>query len=291
MARTLISSAFVSLFITVAVHPAVAHPGSAIVVDAKGRVYFVDTGHGVWSIDAAGKLVDLGGPAFHWMTLDPDGRFGGLHVQGGSFEFVAKAIDGGVLILSSDYPVAIHDDFVYFAPYAKTPPLRVMRLSREGRTEPGGVIDTRAQWFNGLARGRDGLYFTEDAAVKKLTADGSVAVVAGKVMPADCSPDRVPETSVPYLRGLAVGDDGSVYVAATGCRVVVRIDGRGTVTTVLRTESPWAPTAVALHGGAVYVLEYLHTPGDDRRQWLPRVRMVDGGGHVTTLASVNRPTR
>jgi hypothetical protein len=80
-------------------------------------------------------------------------------------------------------------------------------------------------------------------------------VIADKVKPAECSADRVPETSAPYLRGLAVGDNGNVYIAATGCRVVVRIDRRGTVTTVLRAESPWAPTAVALHGHAVYVLE------------------------------------
>jgi sugar lactone lactonase YvrE len=96
---------------------------------------------------------------------------------------------------------------------------------------------------------------------------------------------------VPYLRGLAVDGDGNVYVAATGCRVVVRIDRRATVTTVLRAESPWAPTAVALHDNTVYVLEYLHTPGDDRRQWLPRVRKVDATGRVSTIAVVNRPTR
>src|SRR5574341_1082283 len=107
MAKRLLSVAFLCLFITVAAHPAVAHPGAAIVVDAKGRVYFVDTGHGVWMVDAAGKLVDLGGPAFHWMALDPDGRFAGLRVQGGTFEFVAKPIDGGALILSSDFPVAL----------------------------------------------------------------------------------------------------------------------------------------------------------------------------------------
>jgi hypothetical protein len=136
----------------------------------------------VWMVDAAGKLVDLGGPAFHWMTLDSDARFAGLKVQGSSFEFVAKAIDGGVLILSSDFPVALANDFLYFAPYAKTPPLRVMRLTREGRTEPAAVIETRSQWFNGLARGREGLYFTEDAGVKKLTSDGSVSVIAEKVM-------------------------------------------------------------------------------------------------------------
>ena len=291
MAKKSLSFAFIGFLIAIAVRSAIAHPGAAIVVDAKGQVYFVDTGHGVWMVDVAGKLVDLGGPAFHWMTLDSSGRFAGLRVQGGSFEFVAKAIDGGVLILSSDYPVALGDDLVYFAPYAKTPPLLVSRLTRDGRTERAAVIETRAQWLNGFARGPDGFYFTEDAAVKKLMSDGSVSVFADNVMPTECSPDRVPETSVPYLRGLAVGSDGNVYVAATGCRVVVRIDRRGTLTTVLRAEPPWAPTAVALHGDAVYALEYLHTPGDDRRQWLPRVRKVDAGGHVSTIAIVNRPTQ
>lgn len=289
MANRFLSLAVIGVSLTLSARAAVAHPGAAIVVDAKGQVYFVDTGHGVWMVDATGKLVDLGGPAFHWMALDTASRFAGLTVQGGSFEFVTKAIDGGVLILSSDFPVALANDLVYFAPYARTPPLRVSRLTRDGRIEPAAAIETRAQWLNGLAHGRDGLYFTEDAAVKKLTPDGSVSVFADKVMP-DCSAERVPETSVPYLRGLAVGADGSVYVAATGCRVVVRIDQHKTVTTVLRAESPWAPTAVALHGDAIYVLEYLHTPGDDRRQWLPRVRRVHGSD-VRTIAIVNRPTR
>jgi DNA-binding beta-propeller fold protein YncE len=290
MAKRLLSFAFICFSITVAVHPADAHPGAAIVVDAKGQVYFVDTGHGVWMVDAAGKLIDLGGPAFHLMTLDPDSRFAGLRVQG-SVEFVTKAIPGGTLVLSSDFPIALGKDLVYFAPDGKTPPLRVIRLTRDGRSEPAAVIETRAQWVNGLAHGPDGFYFTEDAAVKKLMSNGSVSVIADKVMPDECSADRVPDTSVPYLRGLAVRDDGNVYVAATGCRVVVRIDRRGTVTTVLRAQGPWAPTAVALHGNAVYVLEYLHTPGDDSRQWLPRVRKVDAGGRVSTIATVNRPTR
>ncbi len=291
MPKRLLSFAFICFFVHVAVRPVMAHPGGSIVVDAKGQVYFVDTGHGVWMVDAAGTLVDLGGPAFHWMTLDSESRFSGLRVQGGSYEFVTKAIDGGVLILSSDYPVALRDGFVHFAPYARQPPLRVMRLTREGRTEAAAVIDTRAQWFNGFASGRDGLYFTEDAAVKKLASDGSVSVVADKVMPADCPTRWLPEMSAPYLRGLAVGAGGDVYVAATGCRAVVRVDRKGDVATVLRADSPWAPTAVALHGDTVYVLEYLHTPGDDRRQWLPRVRKVDASGRVTTVATVNRPTR
>ena len=291
MRNKVLAAAFLCFLVGVAVSPASAHPGGSIVVDAKGQVYFVDTGHGVWMIDAAGALVDLGGPAFHWMALDSDSRLSGLAVQGGSFEFVAKAIAGGVLILSSDYPVAIRDGFVHFAPYARQPPLRVMRMARDGHTEPAAVIDTRAQWLNGFASGPDGLYFTEDAAIKRLASDGSVSVVADKVMPADCPANWLPDLSAPYLRGLAVGKDGDVYVAATGCRVVARIDRKGNVTPVLRAESPWAPTAVALHGDSVYVLEYFHTPGDDRREWLPRVRKVDASGGVTTVATVNRPTR
>ena len=116
MGKRLLAVAFIGFFVGVAVRPAIAHPGGSIVVDAKGQVYFVDTGHGVWMVDAAGTLVDLGGPAFHWMTLDSESGFSGLRVQGDSFEFVAKAIAGGVLILSSDYPVAFRDGFVHFAP-------------------------------------------------------------------------------------------------------------------------------------------------------------------------------
>lgn len=43
-------------------------------------------------------------------------------------------------------------------------------------------------------------------------------------------------------------------------------------TIVLQASSPWSPTGVALYGTDVCVLEYLHTAGDNRRKWLPRVR-------------------
>ena len=45
-----------------------AHPGSGIVVDRNGQVYFTDTGKGVWKIDAQGKLTYIPASRFHWMT-------------------------------------------------------------------------------------------------------------------------------------------------------------------------------------------------------------------------------
>ena len=52
---------------------AFAHPGSGIVADRHGNVYFVDTGKGVWKVDAQGRLLPHEGPAFHFMTIDANG--------------------------------------------------------------------------------------------------------------------------------------------------------------------------------------------------------------------------
>src|SRR6266404_7388491 len=56
---------------------AFAHPGSGIVVDPQGQVFFQDSlGRAIWKIDAQGKPTkysdQLGG---HWMALDTEGTF------------------------------------------------------------------------------------------------------------------------------------------------------------------------------------------------------------------------
>jgi hypothetical protein len=75
--RQTLHGGVLSLFIAllmVAVFPtsSSAHPGSGIVVDRRGEVYFIDTGSGVWKIDLHGKLTRLPRPMFHWMTIDFD---------------------------------------------------------------------------------------------------------------------------------------------------------------------------------------------------------------------------
>src|SRR4029079_7656502 len=65
-----------TLAMSAAPPPAVAHPGSGIAVDGRGRIFFIDTGAGVWRVDTDGSLHAQEGPAFHWMTLDSQSRFG-----------------------------------------------------------------------------------------------------------------------------------------------------------------------------------------------------------------------
>ena len=77
-----------------------------------------------------------------------------------------------------------------------------------------------------------------------------------------------------------------MYVAASGCGSVLRITPDGRVTKLVQLQSPWSPTAVALFGRDVYLLEYLHTEVEDRRAWVPRVRKVSPDGKSVVIAKV-----
>jgi len=270
-----------------------AHPGSGIVVDAKGRIFFVDTGGGVFRVDAPGSMTRLSGPAFHWMAIDQEGRFARPSLPSGSdWELRAVGSDP-TLLLSSDFPVVVSEGALYYPRPGADGRIRIHRLDSEGRESIRVTLPLRPEperWLGGLAAGPDGsLYFTEGNAVRRIARDGSVTPVAERVEVAGCvkPPGYEPESGRD-LRGLAVGNDGAVTVAATGCSALVRITPRGEATVLLRAESPWSPTGVALDGETAYVLEYTHSPGDDRREWLPRVRTVGADGRASVLVSVDK---
>jgi hypothetical protein len=133
------------------------------------------------------------------------------------------------------------------------------------------------------------VYYTEDRAVRKISPKGELTTVVENVTLTECS--KIPgldESHPPYFRGLDVDTKGTVYVAASGCGAVLKITHDKKVTTILQTTSPWSPTAVALYGNDLYVLEYLHTASDDRREWLPRVRKLSPDGKITTITSIDK---
>lgn len=274
-----------------------AHPGAGIAVSKEGIVYFVDTGSGVFSIELSGRLVRREGPAFHWFAFDPNSRYQKTpwpSMPGAEFRSAGVR---PTLILSSDYPATIGSDGKFYYPDGTSGErVRIVGI------EPSGARATRAilppirrggqtiTWLNGLAPGADGsLYYTEDRAIRKVDRRGQVSAVVVDLLVANCR--TVPGIEVetgPYLRGLAVGADGSIYVAASGCGVVLRVDPNRHVSTILEASAPWSPTAIAIAGQNVYVLEYLHTASDNRLEWIPRVRKISKSGRVTTLGSVAR---
>jgi sugar lactone lactonase YvrE len=228
------------------------------------------------------------------MTIDTGDRFARARLPSFSFGEITRAGTNPTLILASDFPVAVgHDGNLYYPLLNDGKRLQILRLTPTGQTS---VLATLApstdggrplRWVNGIAAGADNaLYFTENSAIKKVTQSGAVSTVA-TVRLAECS--RIPGTDEgPYLRGLDVDAHGTVYVAASGCGSLLKITPDGRVTTLLRTQSPWSPTGVAVSGAGVYVLEYLHTASDNRREWLPRVRKLSPDGKIVTIAAIER---
>ncbi len=293
-ARTPWRMLFLLLAVAIVPAPAAAHPGSAIAVASDGRVVFVDTGGGVFTIERDGRVVRREGPAFHWFALDPPGRFRRTPWPSIPGAEIRSAGADPAVVLSSDFPVAIGSDGIfYFAERGRDGRKRIVGIDPAGKRSIRALLPHGEPegWVNGLAAGPDGsLVYTENATVRRIDRNGRVATLASRIEVPRCA--RIPFDEVgevrPYLRGVAVETDGTVYVAAAACGAVLRIGRDGAPRVVLRTSPPWSPTAVAVRSGEVYVLEYLHTPGDDRTQWLPRVRKIGRDGRVTALGATPR---
>src|SRR5215472_11128766 len=269
------------------------HPGSGIVVDAEGNVYF-SGGSGLDKIDPQGKLTYVGHTSGgHWLCLDPDGSFS--RAQPRHFERITP--DGakpGLIFADGGSPIAVlRDGLLYYASNDEkmTPGgAQVTRQSPSGEISIfplDGIKITGAQGITGLAPGPNGdLYIAQPSAVLKLKMDGTFTTLASPVELKDCDmeyPDHALRIPLPSLRGLAVDADGTVFAAAVGCHAVVKISPEGKVTTALKVERPWSPTGVAVHRGDVYILEYTNANGSPTEGWRPRVQKLARDGKVTTL--------
>ena len=287
---------FCALLVAIAVVPSicVAHPGTGIVVDGQGNVYFVDMVNGVWRVDASGRLTHLPGPAFHWLAFDEQQKLRGVTLPSGASGDIVRLASVPSLLLSSDVPIATSaDGSLYYPTRGGAPGLQILHLSPSGNRSTFTTLPARsdrpAYNLNEIAV-RDGfVYYTEDDAVRRVDSDGRIATIAEHVALKDCRPvTGIGRESLPLLRGLAVDSIGSVYVAATGCARLLKISTRGAVTAVYQAEGDWSPTGVAISGTTVYVLEFIGAGSDDRPSMIPRIRRIAADGSSSVLATVRR---
>jgi sugar lactone lactonase YvrE len=270
-----------------------AHPGSGIVIDRLGQIYFLDTGSGLWKIDRTGKLTRISTENLHWLAIDEENALARVPLPSGSRGDVRRVGSRPSLLVASDYPLVMGDDEALYYPLIDgTAGVQLMRVAATGRTTVFASVRPRQglslNHLNGIARGlSSALYFTEDDAIRRVDARGAVSTIIDRVRPSPCA--SIPGNGdSPLLRGLAVDALGVIYAAASGCGSVLKIMPDGHVTTLIQTQSPWSPTAVAVFGGDVYVLEYLHTEAEIRSAWIPRVRRVRPDGTSTIVATVTR---
>ncbi|HSE25012.1 MAG TPA: hypothetical protein VLB68_25350, partial [Pyrinomonadaceae bacterium] len=264
-----------------------------IAVDRSGQVYFLDTGSGLWRIDTRGNLTHLSKTLFHWLAIDGNDRFAHSRLPSGALGDILRVGTKPTLLLSSDYPIAIgQDGNLYYPSRGPGGEMRIMRLHPSGATSLLTILPATAAGplphINGLTVGSDNsLYYTESSAIRRISAHGQVSTVATVRALAD-GPSIPGTDQHPYLRGLSVDASGVIYVADSGDARMLKITPDGTVTTLLQLQSPWSPTGIALFGSDVYVLEFLHTARDVRRDWMPRVRKISSDGKSSIIATVNR---
>jgi len=287
---------FISLMLCISLGTvATAHPGSGIVVDKYGQVYFTDTGKGIWKIDNQGKLTFIPASKFHWMTIDPVGYFAESPKSFGQyFERVTAQSNKPALIMCSDFPIVVgKDGNIYYADTRRSS-AKIIRRTADGK-ESVLAKDKIFEFISGIAVGGDGsLYITEASnansnTIRKITMSGTVSIIA--TFAGNSGSDSPLETGPAYCRGLSVDSAGNIYVAATGSRSVLKITPQGKVTTILQVTSPWTPTGVAVFHGEVYVLEWHDVAPENsevRTAYIPRVRKIGQDGKVTTLATVSR---
>lgn len=272
-----------------------AHPGSGIVLDKEGNIYFTDTGKGVWKIDTQGKLSFLPASKFHWMTIDAIGNFAESPESFGEyFERVITKNNKPSLIMCSDFPLVVNKDGNIYYAYTRRGSGKIIKRTPDGK-ESIFASNKIFEFINGITAGADGsLYITESSnpnanTIRKITMDGTVSIIAtfvgkdGKDLPLETVPS--------YCRGLVVDSTGTIYVAATGSRSVLKISPQGKITTIVQATSPWTPTGVAIFHGEVYILEWHDVTRENlevRSAYIPRVRKIGLDGKQIILATVSR---
>src|SRR5262245_54487799 len=87
-----------------------AHPGSGIVVDKGGNVYFTDFGRGVGKVDPQGRLTYVGNAhGGHWLCLDPEGSFS--RAQPSHFERITPdGVKPALIYADGGSPIAVLRD-------------------------------------------------------------------------------------------------------------------------------------------------------------------------------------
>jgi sugar lactone lactonase YvrE len=282
------------LYLAALLAPSVAraHPGSGIVVDRTGRIYFVKPGdHRIFVLSTDGRVAVLvDDPRLrlpHHLVLDAQGNL-----------YTASDNDGRVWKIASDGRLTLHFDSrsvwqthsvqvgSYGDPWAMDAAGGVYAVAWQSgsftrsaivRIAPSGAVTELANrrfgnlHFGTMAWGPDSsLYVTEFARVWRIRPGGVATAL------------EIRGDSLGLAAGIAVDSTGTVYVADVSARRVLRVvaDGAAAGVPELERARLRGPVGLALgRAGELYVVD--HGP---RAFWILRV----AGGRVERVyADVN----
>ena len=277
------------------------HPSRAIVVADDGRIFFTDLER-LWQIGRDGRLRLLREHRdrhTHEVALDAAGNLIGedsaYEPATGAYRETIWQLSPGDRVRTLYGPTTRPDRGVgvirdargctYHANESMTGshPL-VHRRCPDGKVVRllGSTADDRAfrQILLSNVAGaalddRGNFIFRQGGAIRKIAPTGAVRTLATGIAKENL--------------GLALGGDGSIFIAEAAARRILRVHPDGHRSVAATAAGPWSPTGVAVSRGQLYILEATeYRPGAETRM---RVRRVAPGGRSTLLATVAIPLR
>ncbi|HEY5722483.1 MAG TPA: hypothetical protein VIT45_09185 [Allosphingosinicella sp.] len=248
-----------------AAFPAIAHPGTGIVEDAKGNIYYTDLEQ-VWRLAPDGSRTIVV-PAVHTHELFIDSE-DNLYGEDAWYEGEAtdrwgwrawrRSPDGRIANVvpptrgsRTDYSF-VRDSAGNM--YSADSEGRIVRRSPDGtrvRLSARKFGEVRA-----ILASPDGvLHFIAAGDLWRMEPGGAARRLASGLSEQIASQPFVDERH--RIMGLWGDREGNVYAAVWGGRKVKRIDPLGRVTVAVRSDSPWSPSGgLVARDGRLWLLEY-----------------------------------
>jgi len=292
---------------------ALAHPGTGLVINERGQVFFAGLNdrprYWILTISNEGKVVpfveDQRLSAVHHLAIDQDGNL-----------FAASDTDGVVWKIAPDKSIRqlgiqvgrwgdpfARDSRGNFFTVSDASASQITKIDPQGKVTP--LADSDAGYADGKGEqakfgplhscsmycGPDGsLYLTERSRIRKVAPDGTVSTLAGG-RERGFVDGQGNQARFNGLAGVAVDAQGRVYVADESNQRIREISPDGSVVTLAGSGRKGAADGPALQAeferpfgvavgptGDVWVSEYPQAKGY-------RIRKISADGKVTTLGS------
>jgi streptogramin lyase len=256
----------VTLLLTLVSSLSWAHPGTGIVMDTRGNVFYTDLEQ-VWKINKQGiKSIAVRHVHTHELYLDEQDNLFGEHLwYDGSADqwghYVWRLAADGVLekiipetegFLENYSFVRDHRGNMYWADRR----FACQKIARKNRD--GSISNLGDQCFQNIRKiisDKNGLVYVMDFQdVKRLDQQGKVSNIASKI--ANKRWVQANPENQNAVMGIWIDVDGNVYAAIYSSRQVKRFTENGIEEVVLQTSKPWAPSGgMVTPDGELWVLE------------------------------------
>jgi hypothetical protein len=244
-----------------------SHPGTGIVMDSKGNVYYTDLTQ-VWKINTQGKKsVVVRQVHTHELYIDEHDVLYGEHLwyngeakntwghyvwryrPNGTLEKIIQDKTG----FRTDYSFTQDHHGNMFLPNREhdCQHIDILRTDGSRRALHQACLDNIRE----ITLASDGtVYLVDLFSVKKISPAGVVTTLAADLQEKSLTQLMVNDSH--QLMGITTDGKGNVLVASYGARKVKRISAEGRVSTVVQTNIGWSPTGVLQSAsGDLWILE------------------------------------